>query len=114
MAQELPELEYAYDALEPHFDARTMEIHHDKHHAAYVANVNKALEGSPLAELPIEKLSKQARTAKVFNKLKTASLMSIGKLCDDGCEAKLTMDAALITKNDDIVMKGQRIRKNGM
>ena len=56
MAYTLPSLPYSFDALEPHIDARTMEIHHDKHHAAYVANVNKALEGSPLAELPIEKL----------------------------------------------------------
>jgi len=45
MAHELPALPYAFDALEPHIDARTMEIHHDKHHAAYVANLNKALEG---------------------------------------------------------------------
>ena len=45
MAFELPKLHYAFDALEPHIDARTMEIHHGKHHAAYVANVNKALEG---------------------------------------------------------------------
>jgi Fe-Mn family superoxide dismutase len=44
MAHELPPLPYAHDALEPHIDARTMEIHHDKHHAAYVANLNKALE----------------------------------------------------------------------
>ena len=56
MAYTLPPLPYSFDALEPHIDARTMEIHHDKHHAAYVANVNKALEGSSLAELPIEKL----------------------------------------------------------
>ncbi len=41
----LPELGYAYDALEPHIDARTMEIHHSKHHNAYTANLNKALEG---------------------------------------------------------------------
>lgn len=45
MAYELPELPYAYDALEPHIDARTMEIHHSKHHNAYVTNVNAALEG---------------------------------------------------------------------
>ncbi len=46
MAFELPELGYAYDALEPHFDARTMEIHHSKHHAAYVAKTNGAIEGN--------------------------------------------------------------------
>jgi Fe-Mn family superoxide dismutase len=57
MAYTLPALPYAFDALEPSIDARTMEIHHDKHHAAYVANVNKALEGHPdLAALPVEKL----------------------------------------------------------
>jgi Fe-Mn family superoxide dismutase len=43
----LPPLPYAFDALEPYIDARTMEIHHDKHHAAYVANLNKALAGHP-------------------------------------------------------------------
>ncbi len=44
MAYELPPLPYAFNALEPHLDARTMEIHHDKHHAAYVTNVNNALK----------------------------------------------------------------------
>ena len=47
MAHELPPLPYAFDALAPHIDARTMEIHHDKHHAAYIANLNKALESAP-------------------------------------------------------------------
>ena len=46
MAHELPPLPYALDALEPHIDAKTMEIHHGKHHAAYIANLNKALEGN--------------------------------------------------------------------
>jgi Fe-Mn family superoxide dismutase len=46
MAHELPALPYAFDALEPHIDAKTMEIHHDKHHAAYVTNLNKALESA--------------------------------------------------------------------
>jgi len=45
MAYELPPLPYSNDALEPHIDAKTMEIHHDKHHAAYVTNVNKAIAG---------------------------------------------------------------------
>ena len=48
MAFELPQLPYAYDALEPHIDARTMEIHHTKHHAAYVNNLNGAIEGTDL------------------------------------------------------------------
>jgi Fe-Mn family superoxide dismutase len=47
MAHELPPLPYAYDALEPYIDTLTMQIHHDKHHAAYVANLNKALESGP-------------------------------------------------------------------
>lgn len=50
MSYTLPELGYAYNALEPHFDAQTMEIHHSKHHQAYVNNANAALEGLP-AEL---------------------------------------------------------------
>lgn len=45
MSHQLPELTYPYDALEPHIDARTMEIHHSKHHAGYVNNLNSALEG---------------------------------------------------------------------
>jgi len=53
----LPPLPYAADALEPHIDARTMEIHHDKHHAAYVTNLNKALADFPeLGKKPIEEL----------------------------------------------------------
>ena len=47
MAHELPALPYAFDALEPHIDARTMEIHHDKHHATYVSKLNAALEAHP-------------------------------------------------------------------
>src|SRR4030067_482257 len=47
MTHELPPLPYAFDALEPHVDARTMEIHHDKHHAANVNNLNTALEAYP-------------------------------------------------------------------
>jgi Fe-Mn family superoxide dismutase len=48
MAFELPKLEYAYNALEPHIDARTMEIHHSKHHQAYVTNLNNAVAGTDL------------------------------------------------------------------
>ena len=56
MAYTLPELAYGYDALEPHIDARTMEIHHTKHHQTYINNVNGALEGSPLADKSVEDL----------------------------------------------------------
>ncbi|MCB0496257.1 MAG: superoxide dismutase [Cyclobacteriaceae bacterium] len=54
MAFELPDLPYAYDALEPHIDARTMEIHHTKHHAGYTNNLNAAIEGTALASMSIE------------------------------------------------------------
>jgi Fe-Mn family superoxide dismutase len=54
MAYSLPPLPYAYDALEPSIDKATMEFHHDKHHQAYVTAVNAALEGTPLADTPIE------------------------------------------------------------
>ena len=56
MAYTLPDLNYSYDALEPHFDARTMEIHHTKHHNAYITKVNSAIDGSDLANQSIEAL----------------------------------------------------------
>jgi Fe-Mn family superoxide dismutase len=52
----LPELPYDYTALEPHIDEQTMRIHHDKHHQAYVDNANKALEGTDLADAPVEEV----------------------------------------------------------
>jgi len=56
-AYKLGELPYAFDALAPHIDAKTMEIHHDKHHAAYIKNLNEALaKDTKLAELPLDKL----------------------------------------------------------
>jgi len=58
MAYELPALPYAFDALEPHIDAQTMEIHHDKHHQAYVTNLNKAIEGTDLGNQSAEDLVK--------------------------------------------------------
>jgi superoxide dismutase, Fe-Mn family len=56
MAYELPPLPYDYNALEPTIDEQTMRIHHDKHHQAYVDNVNKALEGTEWADRPIEQV----------------------------------------------------------
>ena len=56
MPFELPPLPYAYDALEPHIDARTMEIHHGKHHQAYVDNANKALAGTEWEDKPVEEV----------------------------------------------------------
>ncbi len=56
MAHQLAPLPYANDALEPYIDARTMEIHHDKHHAAYLNNLNKAIEGTEWENRPVEEL----------------------------------------------------------
>jgi len=56
MAFELPDLPYAFDALEPHIDARTMEIHHDRHHAGYTNNLNNAIAGTDLEGKSIEEL----------------------------------------------------------
>jgi superoxide dismutase, Fe-Mn family len=56
MPHTLPELPYAYDALEPHIDALTMEIHHSRHHQTYVNNLNAALEGTGLEEMPVDEL----------------------------------------------------------
>lgn len=58
MAFELPKLTYAYDALEPHIDARTMEIHHGKHHNGYTTNLNNAISGSDLDGQSIEAILK--------------------------------------------------------
>ncbi|HEX4886503.1 MAG TPA: superoxide dismutase [Luteibaculaceae bacterium] len=63
MAFELPKLPYAYDALEPHFDARTMEIHHSKHHNAYTTNLNNAIAGTPLEGKSIEAILAEISSA---------------------------------------------------
>lgn len=60
MAFQLPALPYAFDALEPHIDARTMEIHHGKHHNAYVTNLNAAIAGTDLEGKSLEELMKVA------------------------------------------------------
>jgi Fe-Mn family superoxide dismutase len=71
MTHNLPPLPYPFDALEPYIDAKTMEIHHDKHHGAYVNNLNKALDGNPeLQKLPVEELL--ARIGKAPEAVRTA------------------------------------------
>ena len=59
MSYTLPDLPYSFDALDPHIDAKTMEIHHDKHHGGYVTKLNGAVEGTPEAELSIDELMKK-------------------------------------------------------
>src|SRR5699024_5542606 len=56
MSFELPKLPYAYDALEPHIDAKTMEIHHSKHHQGYTTNLNNAIKGTELENKSIEEI----------------------------------------------------------
>ena len=68
MAYSLPELPYGYDALQPHIDARTMEIHHTKHHQAYITKANGALEGhADLAGKSIEDLVSDLAAAVIAN-----------------------------------------------
>lgn len=59
MAFSLPDLPYSFDALEPHIDARTMEIHHGKHHAGYTSKLNAAIEGTDMADMSIENILKK-------------------------------------------------------
>ncbi len=70
MAYSVPDLPYANDALEPHIDARTMEIHHDKHHAAYVSKLNAAIEGTDVGGHSIEDLCRNIE--QVPEKIRTA------------------------------------------
>src|SRR3954454_25373262 len=56
MAYSVPDLPYAYDALEPHIDEATMKLHHDKHHQAYVDKANAAVEGTEFADRPVEEV----------------------------------------------------------
>ena len=67
MSFNLPKLEYAYDALEPTIDAKTMEIHHTKHHQAYIDNLNKAIEGTNLEGKSIEEICKAAEAPALRN-----------------------------------------------
>lgn len=76
MTYSLPVLAYAYDALEPHIDAQTMEIHHSKHHQTYINNLNAALEGNPLGQLPVESLLR--RLAEVPEQLRGAVINNGG------------------------------------
>ena len=74
MKFELPKLDYAYDALEPNIDAKTMEIHHSKHHNGYTNNLNNALDGSSLDGKTIDEICKSWKT-----KFSSSSMLSINK-----------------------------------
>src|SRR5438067_11174158 len=76
MGYELPKLPYAYDALEPHIDAKTMEIHHTKHHQAYIDNVNKAIKGN--ADLEKKSVEDLISDLKSVPLLRTTVRMSSG------------------------------------
>ncbi len=65
MNHQLPALSYAYGALEPYIDAKTMEIHHSKHHQAYIDNLNKALTGTPFEQASLEDILKSVSTLPV-------------------------------------------------
>ncbi len=67
MAHELPELPYAKDALEPHISAETLDYHHDKHHAAYVNNLNNLVPGTEFEKMALEDIVKNAPAGGVFN-----------------------------------------------
>jgi Fe-Mn family superoxide dismutase len=67
MAHELPELPYAKDALEPHISAETLDYHHDKHHAAYVNNLNNLVPGTEFENMSLEDIVKNAPAGGVFN-----------------------------------------------
>ena len=67
MAHELPELPYAKDALEPHISAETLDYHHDKHHAAYVNNLNNLVPGTEFEKMSLEDIVKNAPAGGVFN-----------------------------------------------
>ena len=66
MAFELPQLNYAYDALEPHIDARTMEIHHSKHHNGYTNNLNAAISGTDIESSDIVDILKNLDITKIL------------------------------------------------
>jgi Fe-Mn family superoxide dismutase len=67
MAHELPELPYAKDALEPHISAETLDFHHDKHHAAYVNNLNNLVPGTEFENMSLEDIVKNAPAGGIFN-----------------------------------------------
>ena len=77
MAYTLPALGFAHDALEPHIDTTTMQIHHGKHHQAYVTNLNAALEGVNIGEKPVEDLLKDLSVVPADKKKNVTALRAM-------------------------------------
>jgi Fe-Mn family superoxide dismutase len=99
MAHTLPALPYAFDALEPHIDALTMEIHHDRHHKAYVDNLNKAIEGTDAENLSLEELmaniSKYPAAVRNNGGGHYNHSLFWTVLCNDGCKPSEQLAAAI-------------------
>ena len=97
MAFELPALPYATNALEPHIDARTMEIHHGKHHNAYVTNLNKAIEGTEMAGKSLEELLKNHSNVPAVRQVRLRLGMALRKRRQVGnmlyCQPGQSIDA---------------------
>ncbi len=100
MAFTLPALSYATDALEPHIDKLTMEIHHGKHHQAYVTNLNKALEGKPEANSSIDDIIKTSLNSRCQCVTTAAAITTI--LCFGHCfrQAAEVSQPALSVRRD--------------
>jgi Fe-Mn family superoxide dismutase len=124
MPHKLPELAYAYDALEPHIDARTMEIHHSKHHAGYTTNLNAALESAPdLQDRPAEELI--ADLASVPDAIRTAVQNNGGGFINhllfwnvmgppSGSDPEGTLASALASAFGDFASFKEQFAKAGM
>ena len=109
----LPKLPYAFDALEPHIDAQTMEIHHDRHHKAYVDNLNKALAGTDVAGKPTRGADRRSRKRAGGDphrgpQQRRRALQPLHVLADHGRQAAGRPTAALADAIDRVVRRPRR------
>ena len=102
MTYTLPDLGYTFDALEPHIDARTMEIHHDKHHAGYVAKLNAAVEGTDLGEKSVCDLISQLD--EVPEDIRTAVRNNGGGHCNHSLFWKVIAPSGANTPSGDLAL----------
>jgi len=98
MAFKLPDLPYAYNALEPYIDEQTMKLHHDKHHAAYVTNLNNLVPGTEFEAMSLEDIIRKAPAGGVFNNADILSLdygteYTVERTEEVGAEALLHLKA---------------------